>query len=73
MFLSSSARYLPSSKIASCDKFSEKEVKQAIIFGTVTASYCVEDFSVRRLQTINFKDIKKRYNELKKITHFEPI
>ena len=59
--------------LASCDRFSEKEVKQAIIFGTVTASYCVENFSVRRLQTINFQDIKKRYNELKKITHFEPI
>ena len=58
--------------LASCDRFSEKEVKQAIIFGTVTASYCVENFS-ETTSDYKFSGYKKRYNELKKITHFEPI
>lgn len=55
------------------NKISQKIIRQAIIFGTVTASFCVESFSVNRIYNITFKDICKRYKEIKKLTHFENI
>lgn len=56
------------------DSFLEENLlRQAIIFGTVTASFCVEDFSIKKLYNINFNDIRKRYKEIKYLTHFEEL
>lgn len=48
-------------------------IRQAIIFGSVMASYCVEKFSLDRLRELTFTEIELRYKEFKAMTHFEDI
>ena len=50
-----------------CD---EKTFREAIIYGHVMGSFCVEKFSVDRLLEIKFEDIENRYNNYKKIVSF---
>lgn len=59
--------------ISTCKRINEQEIKRALIFGTVTASYCVEDFSVNRFNTLTRRKINERYKNIKRITHFEDI
>lgn len=59
--------------LASTDDGSESNIRQAIIFGSVMASFNVEDFSLNRLKTLSRKDIQERYKEFKQLTHFEDI
>ncbi|MFN3550738.1 MAG: PfkB family carbohydrate kinase [Endomicrobiia bacterium] len=61
------------SKLNSSKNLNEKLLRQGIIFGTVLASFCVEEFSVKKLLKINYKNILDRYKEIKKITFFEDI
>ncbi len=59
--------------ISTIRKVSEAEIKRALIFGTVTASYCVEKFSVDRFRTLTKPQIDRRFREIKKITHFDTV
>lgn len=52
--------------------WSPANIRRAIIYGTVMASYCVEEFSVRGLFPLEPGDIEKRFLELKELSHFEP-
>ena len=45
--------------------------RQAIIFGSVMASFNVESFSMERLKTLTFTEIELRYREFKQLTHFD--
>lgn len=40
-------------------------LRQAVVFGTVLASYNVEAFSLERMRTLTSEDIESRYNALK--------
>lgn len=51
--------------------FSESNMRQAVIFGSVMASFVVEDFSLNRIKALDYKEIKQRYMEFKQLTHFE--
>ena len=53
-----------------CD---EQTIRQAIIFGSVMASFNVEKFSLDRLKELTFTEIQLRYKELKQMTQFEDI
>lgn len=57
--------------LASCGNIDDVNLRKAIIFGNVVASFTVEDFSLNRLKTLNSKDIEKRYSQFKKLTCFE--
>jgi len=46
--------------LASVGNFEETTIKNAIIYGTVTASFNVESFSIGRLKEISMKDILAR-------------
>ena len=48
----------------------DKNLRKAIVYGSVMATFAVEDFSLRRLGTITKKDITRRFNKFKKLTHF---
>lgn len=50
-----------------------EDLKQAVIFGSVMASFNVEDFSCDRLRRLEFNEIKERYEGFRKLAHFEPI
>jgi sugar/nucleoside kinase (ribokinase family) len=45
--------------------------KRAMIYGAAMASFCVEDFSLRKLQDITDTEIRTRINEFKDLVHFE--
>ena len=47
--------------------------KQAIIFGSVMASFAVEAFSLDRLRILDYKEIQERFRAFKRLTHFEDV
>ncbi|HEU4683637.1 MAG TPA: PfkB family carbohydrate kinase [Nitrospira sp.] len=47
--------------------------KQAIIFGSVMASFTVEAFSLDRLRILDYKEIQERFKAFKRLTHFEDL
>jgi sugar/nucleoside kinase (ribokinase family) len=47
--------------------------KQAIIFGSVMASFTVEAFSLDRLRILDYKEVEGRFRAFKQLTHFEDI
>jgi sugar/nucleoside kinase (ribokinase family) len=49
----------------------EGEMRRAIIFGSVLASFTVEKFSLDRLREITLGDIQARYRAFRALTHFE--
>jgi sugar/nucleoside kinase (ribokinase family) len=59
--------------ITTVNEVNEAEIKRALIFGTTTASFCVEDFSINRFNGLTMGKITERFKEIKKITHFEDI
>ncbi len=60
-------------QIASTGDLSEKGLRQAIIFGSVMASFNVEAFSLDRLRHLDRKEIDYRFGEFKRLTHFEDL
>ncbi|OGP23469.1 MAG: sugar kinase [Deltaproteobacteria bacterium GWB2_55_19] len=59
--------------LANTGDLSEENIRKAIIFGSVMASFNVEAFSLNRLKTLTLPEIKARYSEFKRLTHFEDI
>jgi sugar/nucleoside kinase (ribokinase family) len=57
--------------LASRPHYDERELRRAIVFGSVLASFTVEKFSLDRLREITLKDIYERYTDFKALTHFE--
>lgn len=59
--------------LASTGDLGEENLRKAVIFGSVMASFNVEAFSLERLNALNLEEIRDRYAELKRLTHFEGI
>ncbi|MGH7231878.1 MAG: PfkB family carbohydrate kinase [Nitrospiraceae bacterium] len=59
--------------LAATGNLSEKSVRQAIIFGSVMASFTVEAFSLDRLRILDYKEIEARFREFKRLTQFEDV
>ena len=53
--------------------FDEANIRKAIIFGSVMASYNVESFSLDKIKSLEYSEIESRYNEFKRLTHFEDL
>jgi sugar/nucleoside kinase (ribokinase family) len=53
--------------------FSEVNLRRAIVFGSVMASFAVEDFSLGRLRRLTLAEIRARYGEFKRLTHFDDL
>jgi len=49
---------------------SEDAIRQALVMGTVMASFNVEDFSLERLKRLQYSEIEERYRSFKTLTHF---
>lgn len=56
--------------LASCDTIGYEEVKTGIIYGSVMASFCVEEFSLGKIKELNKADIKERLQAFKDMTSF---
>jgi sugar/nucleoside kinase (ribokinase family) len=51
---------------------SPSSLRRAVIFGTVMASFSVEEFSVGGMSSLRMADIEERFRMLKELSHFEP-
>lgn len=49
---------------------SEKDIRKAIVYGSVVASFNAEDFSLERLKKLTAVEIEKRYEEFERIREF---
>ncbi len=56
--------------LAEQGSFSPQTLKQAMAYGTVVASFCVEDFSLDRLRRIDRAAIDQRMNEYRQMLTF---
>ena len=45
-------------------------IRRAIVYGSVVASFTVEDFGVKRLTNVSFPDIEERYKSFTQLTDF---
>jgi len=59
--------------LAAADSQTPADLKKAIVFGSVLASFTVEEFGVQRLARLTYPEITERYRQFKALTHFEDI
>jgi sugar/nucleoside kinase (ribokinase family) len=48
-------------------------MRQAVVFGSVMASFDVSEFGPRRLTTLTYPEIESRFGEFRELTHFEGL
>ena len=56
--------------LAACPTVSDETLTRAVIAGSTMASFSVEDFSLNRLLRLSDGEVKNRFAEFKRLTHF---
>ena len=56
--------------LASIDNTDTASLKNAIAYGTVTASMTIEGFSLSGITAVGREDIEKRFEEMRQLTQF---
>jgi sugar/nucleoside kinase (ribokinase family) len=59
--------------LSSQEKLDEAAMRRAMIFGSVMASFNVEEFGTARVQKLTHEEINGRFRAFKQMTHFEEI
>ncbi len=59
--------------LASQDNLDEAAMRRAMIFGSVMASFNVEEFGTERVQRLTHAEINERFSAFKQMTFFEEI
>lgn len=59
--------------LANTGDLSEEGVRQALVFGSVMASFNVEDFSLNRMKRLTYPEIEARYRSFKGLTSFRDL
>ncbi len=59
--------------LASQENLDEAAMRRAMIFGSVMASFNVEEFGTERVQRLTYDEINQRFRAFKQMTHFEEI
>lgn len=59
--------------LASQEKLDEAAMRRAMIFGSVMASFNVEEFGTDRVRRLTNDEINERFRAFKQMTHFEEI
>lgn len=57
--------------IAQVDKLDVENLKRAVVYGSTIASFCVEQFSLERIQHLTKKEIEERYRQFRQLSSFE--
>ena len=57
--------------LAKAGEFSDSQLRRAVIYGSVMASYAVEGFGLSRLLRLTPNEIEARYKAFKALTHFD--
>ncbi len=58
--------------LASTRNLADANIRQAIIFGSIMASFNVEDFSLNRLKTLDIEQVHERFRQFRLLTDFSP-
>ncbi len=56
--------------LAKCKKYNHQVLREAVVYGSIMATFAVEDFSLKRLKTVTMPDVRKRLKEFKQFTSF---
>ncbi|HKG12100.1 MAG TPA: PfkB family carbohydrate kinase [Pyrinomonadaceae bacterium] len=59
--------------LASHQTVDDETLRRAIIFGSVMASFNVEEFGTERVRRLTHEEINQRFRDFKRMTHFEEI
>jgi sugar/nucleoside kinase (ribokinase family) len=59
--------------LASQEELDEAAMRRAMIFGSVMASFNVEEFGTERVRRLTQNEINERFRAFKRMTHFEEI
>ena len=57
--------------LAKSNDFSFENIKNAVIYGSTLASFCVEKFGTQRMENLNHQEVYLRLQEFKNLTQFE--
>jgi len=57
--------------LAKTEDFSFEGMKNAVIYGSTLASFCVEKFGTERMQGLTSKEVHQRLEQFKSLTQFE--
>lgn len=57
--------------LARTDNVSFDNMKRAVIHGSAMASFCVEEFSIKRLKNLRDDEVNSRVKKFKQLTHFD--
>lgn len=55
--------------LAYTDDLSDRNLRRAVTFGSVMASFCVEKFGAERLRNLDEEKIYRRYREFRELSH----
>ncbi len=59
--------------LSSQEKLDEAAMRRAMIFGSVMASFNVEEFGTDRVRRLTHEEINERFHTFKEMTHFDEI
>jgi len=59
--------------LSSQPEMDEAAMRRAMIFGSVMASFNVEEFGTERVSRLTNEEINQRFSDFKQMTHFEEI
>ncbi len=57
--------------LAKTGDLSEENLRRAVIYGSVMASFSVERFGIERLRNLSWEEIQGRFMEFKRLSYFE--
>jgi sugar/nucleoside kinase (ribokinase family) len=59
--------------LAATGNFTDAAIRKATVFGSVMASFTVEDFSLDRLRSVSWQEIEGRFRRFQALTAFEGL
>lgn len=59
--------------LAKTEDYSFENMKNAVIYGSTLASFCVEKFGTERMEHLEDKDVYQRLSQFKQLTQFEIV
>lgn len=59
--------------LAATNNLSDETIRKATVFGSVMASFTVEDFSLNRLRKLSWSEVEERFRRFQALTAFEGL
>jgi sugar/nucleoside kinase (ribokinase family) len=59
--------------LASQKEITDETLRRAMVYGTVMASFNVEEFGTERVDRLTQTEINERFSQFKKLTHFDEV